>query len=308
VIDQGGSDYWDGGGFSIDPNAFTNSGTIDADAKEGALYIDPTSTFTNSGTIEAEAYQGGLYVDPTSTFTNSGTIDVANGGFLYIEPASFTTTVSSVIAIEASSSATIDPTNAWTNLGSITLASGASLYLYGTVSAASLGAITNSGGTVYVGGTWDNSGQTLNGSGSFGELTLDGGTISGGTVTSAGVAFTSFSVGTLSGVTFDGPLNLTAFDASVDLANGTTVVGSSGSGLGTINVGDASLGFDNTQTVSNETINLGGGAILYEGDTDGAGNQVLTLASSVTVDVQAPQTSWTAAIPATGPSMTARST
>ena len=38
----------------------------------------------------------------------------------------------------------------------------------GSMSAASLGSITNSGGTVYIGGTWNNSGQTLNGSASFG--------------------------------------------------------------------------------------------------------------------------------------------
>ena len=60
------------------------------------------------------------------------------------------------------------------------------------MSAASLGSITNSGGTVYIAGTWNNSGQTLNGSASFGQLVLYGGTISGGTVTSAGVAFTRF--------------------------------------------------------------------------------------------------------------------
>jgi Cupin/FG-GAP-like repeat len=95
--------------------------------------------------------------------------------------------------------------------------------------------------------------------------------------------------GTLSGVTFDGPLNLTANYASVQLANGTTVVSSSGSGPGTINVTGtgSSLIFDNAQTVSNETINLGNSSYydsLYEYDTTGAG-QVLTLASSVTINV-----------------------
>ena len=137
-------------------------------------------------------------------------------------------------------------------------------------------------------GTLNNSGQTLNGSGSSGQLTLFGGAISGGVVTSAGVAFTN-SGGVLSGVTYDGPLNLTSTitSQSVQLANGTTVVGSSGSGPGTINVtGESdSLIFDNTQTISNDTINLGNSSVLYENDATGAGNQVLTLASSVTVNV-----------------------
>jgi len=81
------------------------------------------------------------------------------------------------------------------------------------------------------------------------------------------------------------------YDVSVDLANGTTVVGSSGSGPGTINdTGDGStLGFDNTQTFANATINLGNSSYesyLYEFDTADAGDQVLTLASSVALDVQ----------------------
>ena len=155
------------------------------------------------------------------------------------------------------------------------------------MSAASLGSVRNSGGTVYIAGTWNNSGQTLNGSASFGALALYGGTISGGTVASAGVSFTN-SGGTLSGVTFDGPLDLTASGASVALASGTTVVGSSGSGPGTINdTGEvAELHFDNTQTFNNATINLGGAdtySYLEENDSTGAGT-VLTLGSNVTID------------------------
>ena len=191
-----------------------------------------------------------------------------------------------MITIGASSSLTIDPTNVWTNLGSITLASGADLYLDGPMTTAGLGSISNSGGTIYLGGTLNNSGQTLNGS-SLG-LALDGGTISGGTVSD--LTFTD-NGGTLSGVTFDGPLNLTATGVLVELANGTTVVGSSGSRPGMINATgeNSELLFDNTQTFSNATINLsssGGFSSLYEDDTAGAGNQVLTLDASVTVDVQ----------------------
>jgi hypothetical protein len=249
----------------------------------------------NDGTIDVAGNESELFIY-SDTFTNDGAIDVVNGSDLYIEPTTFTTTASSVIEIGPDSSLTIDPDNAWTNLGSITLSSGASLYLGssgegGSTSTEGLGSISNSGGTIYLETTLNNSGETLNGSGSLGELTLDDGIISGGTVTSAGVAFVS---GTLSGVTFDGPLNLTSSSSeqSVDLADGTTVVGSSGSGPGAINVtGDNSvLVFDNSQTVTEETINLGNSSgytdtlSLY--DVAGAGNQVLTLASSVTVDVE----------------------
>ena len=113
------------------------------------------------------------------------------------------------------------------------------------------GALTiNTGGLLILDGTLSQTGGTL---------TLnDGGAISGGTIDSTAGTL-AFEGGTLSGVTFDGPLNLTAPLASVQLANGTIVVGSSGSGPGTINdtgAGDT-LDFDNTQTVSSETINLG---------------------------------------------------
>ncbi len=160
------------------------------------------------------------------------------------------------------------------------------------MSAAGLGSISNSAGTVDIAGTYDNSGHTLDGSAPIGQFGLYGGVITGGTATSAGIAFTARQGGTLSGVTFDGPLNLASSSAqqSVHLANGATVVGSSGSGPGTINVTGyySTLYFDDTQTVSNETITLGNASgftdTLYGYDTTGAGAQVLTLASSVTVN------------------------
>jgi hypothetical protein len=113
------------------------------------------------------------------------------------------------------------------------------------------------------------------------------GTISGGTIDSTGGRL-SLDGGRLSGVTFDGPMNLTAKDASVHLADGTTVVGGSGSGPGTINdTGQTShLYLEGTQTVSNTTINLGNAFSYSELSQDVlARNAVLTLGSSVTVEV-----------------------
>ncbi len=144
------------------------------------------------------------------------------------------------------------------------------------------GALTvNSGGRLNLGGTLSQTGGTL---------TLNGGTIAGWTIASTAGTLTVNS-GTLSGTTFDEPLNLTSSSVrqSVHLANGATVVGSSGSGPSTINVTGyySALYFDNTQTVSNETINLGDSQYydsLYAYDPAGAGKQVLTFASSVTLN------------------------
>jgi hypothetical protein len=150
------------------------------------------------------------------------------------------------------------------------------------------GPLNLSGGALTIGSRGKlNLGGTLSQTG--GTLTLEG-KISGGTIDSTAGTL-NFLNGTLSGVTFDGPLNLTSEQQAVHLANGTAVVGSSGSGPGVINVTgyEDSVEFDNTETFSNATINLGNGNNVYSdnlSETDTAYDQVLTLASSVTVDVQ----------------------
>jgi hypothetical protein len=151
------------------------------------------------------------------------------------------------------------------------------------------GAVNLSGGALNV----ESSGEldldgTLSQTG--GTLTLAGGTISGGTIKSTAGTL-NFQSGTLSGVTFDGPLNLTSEQQTVSLDDGTTVVGSSGSGPGVINVtgNQDSLEFEDTQTVSNTTINLGNGNNVYSdnlSETATGYDQVLTLTSTVAVDVQ----------------------
>ncbi len=102
----------------------------------------------------------------------------------------------------------------------------------------------------------------------------------------------TLSSGTLSGVTFDGLLNMSGADNSIHLDNGTTVVGSSGSGAGVIKLtgSNDALYFDNNQTVSDETIYLGSDEhyaaaveLLATDDASGAGNQVLTLAKSTAI-------------------------
>src|SRR5271157_2491131 len=123
---------------------------------------------------------------------------------------------------------------------------------------------------------------------SAGTFILDsGGTLSGGTTNLTGGTFVCDG-GTLSGVTFDGTLDLSGANASVYLASGTVVNNAAGTGAGTINdTGDgSSLSFDNTQTFNNATINLGNASsysYLSENDSTGAGT-VLTLGSNATID------------------------
>ncbi len=228
----------------------------------------PTSA--NSATIAATGKN--YVVNVTSTdVASSLTLSSANATLLDQGAALGAASSLTIGGTLAMSAGTLNLATAYSNLYTGVLTVGGPLDLSGGF------LNVNNGGTLNLGGTLRQTGGTL---------TLNGGTIAGGKIKSTG-GTVNLEAGTLSGVTFDGPLNLISYTASVHLANGARVVGSSGSGPGTINVTAGYLYFDGTQTVSNETINLGtsiyaGGLYAYHpADT---GDLVLTLASSVTVD------------------------
>jgi hypothetical protein len=257
----------------------------------GSLLILNESTFTNNGTITAAASGGDLETWDGS-FTNNDTIDISNGDSVIIQ-SNFNNAATGVISIGTGSTLELIPPSpdSWSNQGLITLASGASLDLGGgSFTLASLGTFTNSGGTisVYLGGTLNNTGSTIDGTNALGQVELDGGTIQGGTVTSAGLALSSGSSGTLSDVTYDGTINL-GEETSVTIANGTAVNNAAGTGAGTINdTGQYSdLYFANTETFDNATINLGNASSSYsyleEYDSINAPT-ILTLGPNVTVN------------------------
>jgi hypothetical protein len=285
TIDESGNAYIETGGHAGD--GIVNQGHIGQTARGGDLVITGNS-FTNSGTITAASSGGILTIEP-DTFTNSGTLTVSNGDAVDIEATNFSNPAMGVIAVRADSTLDLAPGGSWSNQGSITLASGSSLYLGGSFTLASLGNVTNLGGTVYIEGTFDNTGSTLDGTTALGQAVLYAGTVQGGTVTPSGLVLASN--GTLSGVTYDGALDLSGEETSVHLASGTVVNNAAGTGAGTINdTGFASyLYFDNTQTFNSATINLGSTSgfgkysVLEEYDLTGAGT-VLTLGSGVTID------------------------
>ncbi len=132
--------------------------------------------------------------------------------------------------------------------------------LGGVITTGGLGSITDAGGVVAVTGTLNNAGSTLNvGAGQAqGTLTLAGGTISGGTIADAGSGLV-FDYGTLSGLTYDGPLNLAASSSSVTISSaGIVLKGAGGSGNGTVTLSGsgARLDLQGTQTLDNATVNL----------------------------------------------------
>ena len=110
--------------------------------------------------------------------------------------------------------------------------------LYGSYTTAQLALFDNDDDTITIDGTLTNTGQTLTvGSGSaLGTVVLaSGGTIVGGTIVDQGSGV-EFQSGTLSGVTYDGTLNLSPNNSTVYIATSLTANNLAGTGPGTINL------------------------------------------------------------------------
>src|SRR5262249_41659195 len=142
------------------------------------------------------------------------------------------------------------------NQGTITLAGGAQLHLRGNFTPDAIGAVTNSNGTVFIEGTVTNVGSFAVAP-SFGTAVLDG-TIVGGTIVGGGLSLRG---GTLSGVSYLGPLDLSADFSRVTVNNGISLMpqgGGPGPGSALVTGALSVLSFAVTQTLSNAGVLLGG--------------------------------------------------
>ena len=217
-----------------------NTGTLIFGTGETITQTGPSATIDSTG--------------PGSEIFNSGTI-VANygGGALAIVPLSFTN-FGSIDATGETLTIGYDNNgvrSSWNN-NSGTIANATSLVLNGSVTTDNIGAIIGSG-AIAEAGLIDNTGATLavgNGT-TLGTVSLiSGGTISGGTILDDGDGFV-FNGGTLSGVIYQGPLELINPGDHVTIANGltATVIDLTGSA--------ATLDLAATQTLDNVTLNIG---------------------------------------------------
>ena len=156
-------------------------------------------------------------------------------------------------------------TSAFSNTGTLSLAAGAVLDFEVTrLSAANLGTIVNSGGTVDLGaGIFTNTGNTLviAPGGAFSTLLFGGAEVVGGTVLNTG-GTVLFSESELEGVTFNGVVDMSAAGSSLLIANGITLNSSTGSSPGSIDLtgaGSALVVTDN-ETLNAATITIGNAA------------------------------------------------
>ena len=247
------------------------AGVVPFDSFDGNFVLGGAGSIVNDGRLIVAGPTA--FADLTGGFTNAGSIDVGGG----------------TLEIDANAS--------FCNTGTVTLwGGGSTLLLDDDLSVAALGTVVGSG-TIVIGGTLDNTGNTLSlayGS-PFPNLQLGeagSGVLQGGTVVSDGGPLAA-GFGVLSGVTWEGPLSL-EFPADVlAVRDGVSVI-TPGGGPGEISItgsGDALVFLDN-ETLNNTDVQLGAGALFGADATLAAGGWVaagsVTLAAGSTLDVIAP--------------------
>ncbi len=254
------------GTLTIDPSVLTvpatgriqntGTGTTNIGVRTGPL------NWTNSGTLRVT---DGV-MNALDTFTNAGTIEVAGGRFAF--------------------------DTAWTNAGTIAVTGSGRLNLSGAFTTASIGTITRGGagneGIVAVTGQWNNTGATFNLTAATGSYILDGGTITGGTVTTAGGAAFRFlgGQGILTGVNYVGQVLLDTTNARVQVNAGTTISGIRVSGS------QAGASFAPGYVVNIPIVIEGNGNIGTFG-IDSAGSGALTLGPTCSITATG---SWTGSV------------
>lgn len=219
----------------------------------GIFWYGGAMTLVNQGLISSQTSGRTVTVIP-ATLTNSSTgiLEATGGGTLTIDAPNW----SNAGNLRALSSSTANLNGAWSNLGGMITADATStLNFGGSFTTPNLGTLSLAAGSkVNIVGAWDNSGQSFTLNAATGSWTVNGGSISGGTLGFANgqaLLFTPNAANVLSGVTVNGDLTLNSTDARTKIAGGTTFTTAH---LGAQN---AALGFAPGQTLA--------GTILFEG-------------------------------------------
>jgi YD repeat-containing protein len=229
-----------------------NQGTIIAQtAGQTVLFqgVGTGSTVQNQGMLQAS---GGV-LEVHNLIGAVGAVSIGNGGRLDLE-GTFTNDQDRTL-----NDATLSLEGTWTNLATIAVGVNGTLNLGGTFTQETLGTAISNGGAVNLTGTLDNRNQTLALNATTGDWTLAGGTILGGTITTAAgaklIATTNVD-NALDGVTLNADLLLAQNNAHVRIRNGLTLNGV----VRMTNL--SSLSFEGTQTI--------GGAGTVEFPTNGS--------------------------------------
>jgi hypothetical protein len=265
-----------GGALRLDTGSYT---LASAACSISGIEVDAGADLVTTGTLSSSVSDAGTITVSTGTLTfatglyGSGGLVAEAGAVLAVGPgASLTETISGAGTLALTGFASL--AGVTLGIADVAIGSQGTLSGYGTIA----GTVNDAGTLIATGGT-----LAL-----LGDVVVSGtleagyqGTIAGGTISMAAGAVFSGDGGTLSGVTFQGPLNLTQEYSNLSLAGSNDFTGADGSGPGTINLGtycsltmadgaqfgavtiNAAPGgtvlFDDTQTLASGTLNLAAG-------------------------------------------------
>lgn len=208
-------------------------------------------TLTNNGLISSQI--SGRTIDiRAASFTNAGTVEATNGGIMTVNSANW----SNASTVRALTGGTVNLNGTWSNLtGALTADATSSLHLGGAFTTPNMGTLSLAAASqVRVTGAWNNSGQSFSINAGNGTWTLDGGTITGGTLDFTG-GKTLICAGNvanrLNGVTVNGDLTMSESFAHMKIEGGTTFATARLTG------GESDLRFAPGSTL-NSTILVGG--------------------------------------------------
>jgi hypothetical protein len=240
--------------FVAGANVLLNQGLIRSTGT-GILTITPT-TFTNQSGGIVRATAGNLIINNGGVINAPGGIFDVNGGAL-----------------------NLNGTN-WGNAGTITLSSG-TLNLGGSFTLASIGTVNRSGGNIAITGALDNTPSSLALSATSGSYQLNGGIVTGGTITAAegiNLQLQNNNNNRLNNVAVGvGVLDFSAANARVRMQGTSSLA--SGSVLNLTSNANV-LAFDQSVTVNGVTINIttnNNVSVTVEG------NNTLTLGPATTI-------------------------
>src|SRR5262249_40190686 len=206
-----------------------------------------------SGSILGNA--GNLTVNQgnTGSFSNQGRVRALNGGGVFIQQfsnSSWTNTASGTVEV-ADGTSSITLAGNWNNLGTIILNAG-TLNMDGTFTRGGIGVVNRTGGTLNIVGFMDNSGGTLTLNSTTGDYRIFGGTISGGTITSAGGGTVVYGASGfnrfINNLTLQGDLIVT--NGQIRFESGASFTGANAT------ITSGVLGWGQTSTLSGKNITL----------------------------------------------------
>ncbi len=240
---------------------------LEMDGNAGTFTIGATGVVRTVSGLAAGAFIGGASVyGGAMTLINNGLISSQVAGHtLTILSASFTNNGNGAnLGVEAlnGGTLTISPTSSWSNAGTIRLDANplSTINLGGTLNTTGgIGTWSNAGGTVNIVGTINNVGSAFTLDASTGSWTLNGGTISGGTLNFANgqnLLIGAVSTNQLAGLTVNGDLSFAANFAESRITGGTTFANAHLLGV------NVAIGFAPGQTLSS--------SVLFEGANGGS--------------------------------------